>query len=349
MYLPPLALHPDAEVVAVCGRKASTAEAFAATWGIGQWFTDPDTMLAEAELDAVIIATANDSHHPLATRALEHGLHVLCEKPLALNAEQGATMVEAAEFSGAITMVPFTYHYMPVNRWVHKLIQDGYVGRPLHANIRYYASFGFEPDYSWRFDREIAGAGIIGDLGSHWIHLSRWLMGEVETSISAVSSTFTDRPNRPDGSNYERLEDSAVMTVRYESGAYAVLQTSATCWEGTPFGQTHHLEVHGTEGTIYATCDWDTVQEVRGLKRGDGGGAKLLPIPATIWKGVRRDTVHNTYRDVFRTTDVMTREWINAIRDGHKVKPDFAEGQAVQRVIDAAEYSASQGGCPVGL
>lgn len=347
MYMPALAGHPDVEVVAVCGRQPSSTETFALAWGIGSWFVDPATMFDTVAMDAVIVATANDSHHDLALAAIDRGMHVLCEKPLGRDADQAAVMAERAAAAGVVTMVPFTYHHMPMNRWVKRLIDDGYVGRPLHINLRYYAGFGLDTGYSWRFDREVAGAGIIGDLGSHWFHLARWLLGDVEQSVSAVASTFVDRDLRPGGADYERLEDSAVMTVRYRSGAYGVIQTSAVCWEGTPFGQTHHLEVHGDAGTITATCDWDTVQEVRGLRAGDRGGAKVVPIPDDIWAGVRRGSVHDTYRDVFRTTDAMARGWIAAIRDAHVVAPDFGEGLAVQRVVDAAMRSVDRGGCPM--
>jgi predicted dehydrogenase len=139
------------------------------------------------------------------------------------------------------------------------------------------------------------------------------------------------------------------MTVRYRSGAYGIIQTSAVCWEGTDFGQSHHLEIHGDEGTIYATCDWDTIQEVRGVKRGGTGGPQPLPIPDDIWNGVRRDRVHDTYRDVFRKTDAMTRGWISAIAAGRPIEPSFTEGLAVQRVLDAAAESAESGGCPVTI
>ena len=346
MYLPALAAHPAAQVVAVCGRRSEPAASFASQWGIAQWFVDPVAMLNEVQLDAVIIATANDSHFELAMAALDRGLHVLCEKPLALNADQAAAMAERAHTSGAITMVPFTYHYMPMNRWVRQLVADGYVGRPLHINLRYYTSYAFDTAYSWRFDREIAGSGIIGDLGPHWVHLARWLLNDTETQVSALSSRSVERDLRPDGNDYERLEDSAVLTVRYASGAYGVLQVSAVCWEGTPFGQTHHLEIHGDAGTIYATCDWDMVQEVRGLCAGDSGGAQVLPIPDDIWNGVRRDTVHNTYRDLFRNTDAMTRGWIDAIVASRPIEPSFIEGLAVQRVTDAAFRSSLAGGVP---
>jgi predicted dehydrogenase len=350
MYLPPLDRHPDAEVVAVCGRREASTREFAGRWGIQRWFVDPTEMLEAVELDAVIVATANDTHRDLAIAALDRGLHVLCEKPLALDAEQASEMSRRADETGAITLVPFTYHYMPVNRWVKRLVDGGYVGRPLHVNVRYYTAYGFDTDYSWRFDREIAGSGVIGDLGSHWVHLARWLLDDVETSVSAVSTRFLERAPRPDGSPYDQTEDSAVLTVRYASGAYGVLQVSTVCWEGdSPFGQSHHLEIHGDEGTIHVTCDWDTVQLVKGARRGDPGPLVELPIPDDVWAGARRDRVHDTYRDVFRESDAMTRGWIDAIVAGRHVEPSFREGLAVQRVLDAAVASAATGGCPVVL
>lgn len=348
IYAPPITAHPEAELVAVCGRRPEPAAAFAETWSVPRWYIDPEEMLREENLDGVVIATANDSHHDLAITALKAGVNVLCEKPLGRSVAEAEEMTKIAEATGAITMVPFTYHWMPVNQWVRRLVEEGWVGRPLHANLRYYTSFGFDTGYSWRFDKEIAGSGIIGDIGSHFIHLSRWLLGDTETSISAHTSTFVDRGPRPDGTPYEPLEDSAALTVRYASGAYSCIQVSSVCWEGDGFGQSHHLEIHGTEGTLYATCDWDRIQEVSGLRKGDPR-RQSLPIPDDIWGDLRQDTVHNTYRDVFRTTDSMTRGWITAMAAGEHCRPDFAEGLAVQRVIDAAVESADAGGCPIQL
>jgi predicted dehydrogenase len=347
MYLPPLTAHEQAAVVAVSGRNAATTAAFADRWGIEQRFDDPIAMLDSAGLDAVVVASSNDSHFPLTMAALDRGLHVLCEKPLAQNAAQAQEMTARAEETGAITLVPFTYHYMPVNQWVRRLIAEGYVGRPYHVNIRYYTGYAADSAYSWRFDRELAGSGVIGDLASHWIHLARWLLDDNEVSVGALASAFVERQPRPDGGTYEQAEHSAVLTVRYASGAYGVLQVCAVSWEGTPFNQTHHLEVHGDAGTIYGVCDWDTVQEVRGVRRGERGPATVLPIPDEIWGGVRRDNVHDTYRDVFRGTDAMTRGWITAIAEQRHVRPDFADGLAVQRVVDAAVASADADGAQV--
>ncbi len=347
MYLPAVAGHPRAEVVAICGRRERPARELAERWSVPAWYTDPELMLTEVGPDAVIVATANDSHHGLTLSALAAGADVLCEKPVALDAAQAEEMVEAAAAVGAITMVPFTYRYMPMVQWLKRLVDEGYVGRPRQISCRYFTSYAMEGEYAWRFDRAVAGSGIIGDLGSHLVHLARWLIDDAEGSVSAVTDRFVERGPRPDGTPYEPLEDTAVMTVRYRSGAIGVLHTSAVCWEGaTEFGQLQEFDIHGDAGTLHARCDWDTVQEVRGSRLGEPV-PRVLPIPDDLWGDLRRHPVGSTYRDVFRTTSTMTRAWVDAVADRTPIQPDLAEGLAVQRVLDAAVASGRAGGAPV--
>jgi predicted dehydrogenase len=104
------------------------------------------------------------------------------------------------------------------------------------------------------------------------------------------------------------------------------------------------VEVHGSDGTLYGYNDWDTVQEVRGLRSGDVGPGSVLPRTPELWAGLRTDTVHNTYRDVFRTTEAMTRGWVTAVAEGRMCEPDIAHGALVQRITDAAVRSAAAGG-----
>lgn len=338
MYLPALRKHPQAEIVAVCGRDYQRLQDFADRWTIPCTYTDYRYMIDEAELDAIIIASSNDSHYPITMYALDAGLHVLCDKPLAQNARDAQEMADMAKGKGVKTMVPFTYRYMPTTRYVKQLIDDGYIGKPYHLNMRYYTGYGRESGYNWRFDTDIAGAGVIADLGSHWFHIARWMYGEI-TGLSCYCDTLIERANRPQtNDDYTRAEDSALITVRFASGAYGSLHVTTVAWEGTKFGQTHHMEFHGSEGTLYNYVDWETVQEVKGCKAGET--PVLLPVPDSIWNGARHDTVHNTYRDIFREQDNMTREFITAIAEGRECSPDFSEGARVQQLVDAAVESA---------
>jgi predicted dehydrogenase len=342
MYLPALTAHPDATVVSVCGRNPERTTAFARQWEIPH-STTTSAELLDHGLDAVIVATSNDSHESLTHDALDRGLHVLCEKPLSLTPESASAMATRADEVGAITLVPFTYRYMPTNQFLKRLIDDGYLGRPFHLNLRYFTGYAREPGYNWRFDRDLAGSGVLGDLGSHWLDMARWLFGEI-AEIGAITERFYERPDRPDGSAYVRAEDSALMTVRFESGAYGTLQTSAVCWEGTAFNQTHHMDAHGSEGTLYSLNDWETVQEVRGLRSGEPGPAALLPIPDDVWGDARRDRVHDTYKDVFRSSGAMIGDFIDAVRENRRCEPDFHEGATVQHLLALAAESAAQDG-----
>ena len=343
MYLPALTAHPDAELVGVCGRTATTAQALATQWAIPWASTDTDEFLDPKRIDAVVIATSNDSHEALTLTALDRGLHVLCEKPIATNVEAAERMATRATEKGAITLVPFTYRYMPTNQYVKRLIDDGFVGQAFHLNMRYFTGFARSGEYSWRFDSELAGSGVLGDLGSHWLHIARWLLGEV-AEIGCITSSFIKRGPRPDGTHYDCGEDSAQITVRFENGAYGTLQVSAVCWEGTDFNQTHHLDLHGSDGTVYAYNDWSTVQEVRGVRANAPGPAAVMPIPDEIWGHARRDRVHDTYRDVFRAGGAMIGDWVDAVRDGVVCSPDLREGARVQFLLDLALQSAASDG-----
>jgi predicted dehydrogenase len=342
MYLPALADHPSGQIVAVCGRDLDRARAVAETWSIPNAYSDWNAMLG-SEVDAVIVAAPNETHYEISMAALERGLPVLCEKPLGMTVAEAHEMADSARRRDAITMVPFTYRFMPTNQFVKQLIADGYVGRPYHLSMRYFAGYARDSAYAWRFDEATAGSGILGDLGSHWLDMARWFLGEV-SAVSAHSDCFVDRDPRPDGSSYTQLEDSAVILARFESGASATLEVRAVCWEGTPFGQIHELDLHGSDGTLHALNDWDTVQEVRGVRAGERGPAKPLPIPDSAWSGAPRDRVHDTYRHIFRRTEAMTRGWVTAIAEGRKVEPDFATGARVQELVAAAVTSAATDG-----
>ena len=117
MYLPALRRLDGVEVPAVLGRNPDRTSVFAQEWEIPAAFTDTAAFF-EQPLDAVVIASANDSHHPLSIQAIERGLDVLCEKPLGLDVAQAQEMTRAATAAEAITLVPFTYRYMPVNQYL---------------------------------------------------------------------------------------------------------------------------------------------------------------------------------------------------------------------------------------
>lgn len=341
MHLPALARHPRADIRGICGRRLDRARDLAARWGIPRATDSLEELLDAEPLDAVLVLTPNDEHHPITMAALARGLHVLCEKPLGLSATQAREMTEAAEHAGLTTMVPFTYRFMPSYRYLKELIDEGYIGRPYHLDMRYYAAFGRSGAYAWRFDRGVAGSGISGDLGSHWAYLARWFFGEVD-AVTAVFSRIVPRGPRPDHAPFEATEDAAIIVLEFQNGAAGSLHVSSLAHVPNAFGHIHAMDLHGSGGSLYATTDWVRVQRVEGARAGDTE-TRELPVPDRLFAGARRDTVHDTYRDVFREQDTMTRGFITAIARGERAAPDFRDGLVVQRILDAAVRSAGEG------
>lgn len=350
MYLPALAKHPRADVRAIAGRRAQVTRDFAAKWGIPAAYGSFEEMLAGEELDAVVILTPNVHHHPYTMAALARGLHVLCEKPLGMTSGQAREMTETAERLGLVNMCPFTYSFMPYARYTKELVDDGFIGRPYHLNMRYLADYGRDGSYIWRFDLGEAGAGISGDLGAHWAYIATWLFGEV-TAVTAVFGRVVPRDPRPDGAPFETAEDSAMVLLEFANGATGNLHLSSVAYEPSRFGQLHAWELHGSEGTLHVTCDWDNVERVEGVRI---QGAEVdrnaerprlaeLPIPDRLYEGLRRGSVHETYKDTFRERDNMARGFVTAIAEGSVAVPSFRDAWRVQRIVDAAGRSAREG------
>lgn len=342
MHLPALVSHSHVKLDAICGRDVIKAKQMAERWHIPYVYADYHDMIEDRRLDAIVISTPNDSHYPIAMEAMRAGLHVLCEKPLTLTYAQAQEMADFATQNHLKTLVPFTYGFMPTTRFLKELIDDGYIGRPYHLNMRYYTGYARGGEYLWRLDVAKAGSGVIGDLGTHFFYIALMLFGEVKSVNCHLMHSIERVPTNPDGNPYVIGDDGAIITLQFRNGASGVIQVSAVCYEDTPFGQTHHMEFHGSGGTLYSYTDWATVQTVSGARVGEGQ-VKPLEIPERIWAGARQDTVHNTYQDIFRQQDNMTRGFITAIVEDKQPMPDFQIGAKVQRILAAALRSHQEG------
>ena len=287
----------------------------------------------------MIVASPNNTHHDITMAAIERDMAVLCEKPVALTAAEAEAMAEAAAARGLVTMVPFTYRWMPTHQWIKELIDDGYVGRPYHLTLRYFAGFARDPAYSWRFDVEHSGGGLLGDLGSHCLHLARWWLGEVSPSAPCRrrSSIATLGPTAP---RTTRVRTRPTITVRFDSGAVGTLQVSADVLGG-----------HAVRPDPGRRDPRQRRHALRGQRLGVGaGGARgpsgrdsacgCCPSPSTSGRAHGASPVPDTYRDIFRRSDAMARTWVDAVVDGRPCQPDLAEGARVQRLLETAAESA---------
>lgn len=338
VFLTPLQDHPAGKIVAICGRNRERAQEIADKWHIPHVYTDYNAMIESGKIEAIIIAAPNVSHYPMTMKALEAGLHVICEKPLGLTYGEAKTMADLAEQKGVKHFVPFTWRFIPTSRYVKELLEGGYIGKPYHLNMRWQASFGRGSDYQWRYNKAIAGSGVLGDLGSHFIDLASWYFGKI-SSVSCQLGYFGQRPALdPQGQAYEVADDVALLLLQFENGALGSLHLSVVADE--PHNP-QTMEFHGADGTLYSQFDFGTTQQVLGKKESDENIAELT-IPDRIWQEVNRENSLDTIINLLAQQNVMGRGFITAIAEDKPVKPDFHDGASAQRVIDAALKSYAE-------
>src|SRR5262249_28738698 len=131
-HLPGLRLDPRAELVAICDTDPAILERRKAEWNVATATTDPEELCHRDGIDAVVIATPNDTHRPIAVAAAQAGKHVMCEKPLGLSAVEVRQMYESARDAGVVHMTAFTYRFAPAMRYLRHLLRSGALGLPRH-------------------------------------------------------------------------------------------------------------------------------------------------------------------------------------------------------------------------
>lgn len=204
--------------------------------------TDPEAAVQVSGLDAVDICTPPNTHASIAFAALQAGLHVFCEKPLARNPDEAAGMVREAEKQGRILMTAFCHRFHPPILFARQLIEADDLGRVVMFRNRFSGYFQGVED-RWFADPEVAGGGSLLDTAVHSIDLFRYLVGEVR-SASGRLGRYNPRV---------RVEDSAVVALEAENGAIGVIESS---WS-TPGGR-NVVELYGTAGACIV--DYDTGQ-----------------------------------------------------------------------------------------
>ncbi|MCU1518234.1 MAG: putative oxidoreductase, partial [Pseudarthrobacter sp.] len=170
--------HTGAELVAITGRDRAKATDVAGRYGIPLVYTDYRDMVNAGNLDAIVIVAPDEMHLPITMDALDAGLHVLCEKPLATAADDARSMYERASASGLKHMSFFALRTSMHHRYLRSLIEDGYLGQVYSAQFSLTHGFFRGDGYQWRFD-SARGTGALGDLGCYVIDQARWYVGDI--------------------------------------------------------------------------------------------------------------------------------------------------------------------------
>lgn len=247
MMYPPPAIPV---LAALCGRNAAATHEAAKRYGYRKVYSDWHEMLADPDVQLFDNGGPNDAHAEPCIAAAQAGKHLLCEKPLARNAEEAKAMLDAANKAGVKHMVAHNYRFVPALRQAYNLIQSGQLGRIYHFRAVYLQEW-IMPHYGtpmiWRLDKQTAGSGALGDLGSHIIDLARFLVGEMK-SVSALTKTFIpERPNPGGTMGKVEVDDAFAAVMEFDNGAIGTLEASRFA-----AGRKNYncLEVNGEKGSI---------------------------------------------------------------------------------------------------
>ncbi|MGQ0572131.1 MAG: Gfo/Idh/MocA family protein [Armatimonadota bacterium] len=339
-FFPDLPARPVKRLL--CGRDADAVKAVADRWGWEAWATDWYDVVGRPDVDAVIIGTPNRTHHELCLAACAAGKHVLCEKPLAMNVTQALEMAAAAKRAGVRHGVAFNYRRVPAVTLARRMIDEGRLGRLYHFRATYLQDWLLDPQVplTWRLQREQAGSGTLGDLLSHNIDLARFLVGEITDVVADVTTFITERPlEGRDDRGEVTVDDRAALLARFEGGAVGNLEATRFA---TGRKAANAFEVYGEQGSLKFDLERMNELEYYSLAdRPDERGFRRILVTEsshpylTAWwpPGHTIGWEHTFVHQI--------RDFILAVVEGTPFAPDFDDGAACQRVLDAAERSVA--------
>ena len=208
----------------------------AANMGIQNYYTDYKKLLADPEIDAVLISTTHDLHREHCCAAFEAGKHVIVEKPIARNLVESAQILEAADKAGTTFMVGFCERFDPGHVYIKNILSGGKIGRLLSARIDHYQNFNPAPGSWWRSTEKVGGGAVIGS-GVHRLDLLRWYFGE-------PIRVYAEGIGMP-----ERLEAEACVhaVIAFDSGVVADFSIN---WAAVSYLYYEGLSVTGTDGAL---------------------------------------------------------------------------------------------------
>lgn len=240
------AVAPDAPrpaLVALAGRDPARVEGARARFGFARGVTDWRELLVD-DVDVVDNGGPNALHAAPTIAAARSGRHVFCEKPLGRTADEAHEMWTAAAAAGVVHMCGFNLRFVPAVRRAREMLEAGELGDPVHFRGRFLASSALSEGQrqTWRFRRDQAGSGALGDLGSHLIDLARYLVGE-PAHVTGTLRTFV---RERDGAHVD-VDDAFVATVEFANGALGTLEASRVAGRRS---NTCAFEVDGTRGSL---------------------------------------------------------------------------------------------------
>jgi predicted dehydrogenase len=322
-------------IVSLAGMEQELRDSLQAEYSIPNAFADWKDMLEHGGLDAISVAVPTFLHAPIAVAALERGIHVLSEKPIARNAVEGQAMVDAARKAGRVLDVAFNHRRRGDIQALKGVIDDGGLGRPYYAKASWLRRSGIPTLGSWFTNPELAGGGPLADIGVHALDYALHLLGEPKVvAVSAATHSELGPQGRGGGKEYSALasahafevEDFASAFLRLEGGGTLLIEASWATYRETD--DLLDFTIYGTDGGAELKVQgapFPAVGQLRVFTDKDGESADYVP---PVLPG--------------RAHDAVVEDFITAVRGGEAVWGEHDGSLALYRaqIIDACYQSA---------
>lgn len=232
-YLDAIEAVPECRLRAVVDSREAVAQSVAEQFGC-RWYTDCEAAVRENDLDAAVVCTPPNTHRDLAVLLLESGIHVLCEKPLALNSAEAAEMADCARKSGKVMMMGSKFRYVDDVIKAKSIVLSGILGEVLLFENVFCAKIDMRQ--RWNAKPEISGGGVLIDNGSHSIDIARYLLGPIE-KVQAEEGRRLQCPE---------VEDTCRLYLRTTHGVMGAVDLS---WSLSK-ERDSYIDLFGTEGML---------------------------------------------------------------------------------------------------
>ena len=333
---------------AACARSAGNAKAFAEKWGYESVETDWRKLISRQDIDLIDICTPNNTHAEIAIAAAKAGKMILCEKPLALNANEAEKMVAAVEKAKVPNMVWYNYRRCPAVVLAKQLIDEGKLGRIFHYRAKFLQDWTISPDLPqggtglWRLDVKAAGSGVTGDLLAHCIDTAMWLNGTID-KVNAMTETFVKERKHTLTGKVEKvgIDDACAFLARFSNGSLAT-------FESTRYARGHKalytFEINGEHASIF----WDLhdLHRLQYFDHHDEGRVRG-------WRSLHITDGDHPYMDKWWVPGLQigyehsfvhqVADFLEGLAKGKAAQPDFRSALATQLVLDAVLQSARDG------
>jgi predicted dehydrogenase len=324
--------------------------------GYAKASTDYQDVLTDPDVDVVSICAPTGLHREIGVAAAEAGKPFWIEKPVGRDAKEAADVAAAARSAGVVTSVGYNYRHAPAVEHVRELVKNGDLGRITNLRAVFFNGYASEPKgaLSWRFIRNLAGSGALGDLLSHVIDLVQYLLGPISEVTALTSTVYTERPILPMGSgtHFAVIEDGELGSVENDDYAAALVRFASDSRASGAVGTLEAsrvivgpqcgigFEIYGTEGS--ATWNFEQMNELR-ICLGRGGphfgyttvlGNSHLGDYAHFQPGPGTSMGHDDLKVI------EAKKFLLAVTGGERCNSTVDDAHHVAEVIAAAAASA---------